>query len=814
MKQQYVKPTKKSEHDFDVVMSYLTAILHYFSTFPDIRQPMPNYAFAKLFITGGAIAGLIYLFACTGARGAGKDRISFNFDVRPILSDRCFKCHGPDEKQRKAGLRLDTQEGATVALGEKKDHYAIVPGHPEQSTLVHRIQSTNPDSIMPSPDSHLTLSDAEKEILAKWIEQGANWEKHWAFIVPEKMELPEVKDSKWAKNPIDHFILAQQEKKGLPHQEEAGKERLARRAAFDLTGLPPSPEMLDRFLNNSGDDAYEKYIDELLASPAYGERWAVYWLDLARYSDTHGYQDDLTRVMWPWRDWVIKAFNENMPYNQFVTWQLAGDLLPEPTKEMLLATGFNRNHKITQEGGVIDEEYRVEYVADRTNTFGKAFLGLTMECARCHDHKYDPISARDYYSTSAFFNKVDEDGFVPNLATPKPYMKVTLADANGALRFLNVKETLKTEKDSMLLMIMQDSVKNGGRTAYILKRGQYDQHGDSVTADLPATVLPFDTTLPKNRLGMSEWLFDRRNPLTARVMVNRLWQEIFGKGIVATSDNFGIQGALPSHPELLDWLAADFRDNGWDIKKALRQMVTSATYRQSSVADESTREKDPENTWLTRGPRFRMYYEFIRDNALVAAGLLNPEIGGPPVRPYQPPGLWEAISTEKTANNFRGEATYVPDTSAAKKYRRSLYTFNRRTIPPPTTLSFDAAPRDVCEVRRNRTSTPLQALVMLNDPQIMDASRILAEKLLAKYPTDARQSITDAFKKILTRAPENKELAVLQELYQSELVRFHTSPDRAKSLLQKTTANDPAAHAALTLTLSAIFNLDEAMSKS
>jgi hypothetical protein len=779
---------------------------------------MRTISAAKVPLSGLILTGLIVFFACIGEKKAVVQSISFNFQVRPILSDRCFKCHGPDEKQRKADLRLDTREGALAALGPEKDHFAIVPGHPEQSTLVHRIYSTHPDSIMPTPDSHLSLSESEKQILSQWIAEGANWEKHWAFLVPEKEGLPEISNTKWPRNEIDYFILAAQEEQGLTPNPEADKSRLARRVAFDLTGLPPKQPLLERFMEDSSPQAYEWLVDSLLSDPAYGERWTTYWLDLARYSDSHGYQDDLTRVMWPWRDWVIDAFNRNMPYDQFVTQQLAGDLLPEADKATLLASAFNRNHKITQEGGVIDEEYRVEYVADRTNTFGKAFLGLTMECARCHDHKYDPISMREYYATFAFFNQVPEVGFVPNLATPEPYMKITLADAEGALRFLNLRSVLKSPNDSFLQMVMRDSA--GIRKTHLLGRGQYDKPEQEVGLDLPSAVLPYSREYASNRLGMAQWLFDKKNPLTARVMVNRLWQELFGKGIVSTSDNFGLQGALPTHPALLDWLAADFRDNGWDIKKALRRMVLSATYRQSAVIQQEALARDPENRWLARGPRYRMYYEFIRDNALVASGLLVRQLGGPPVRPYQPPGLWEALSTEKSSNNFRGEYSYVPDTLPEKRYRRSLYTFNRRTIPPPAALAFDALPRDVCEVSRGRTSTPLQALAMLNDPQILEAARVLSGKLLqADKAASSEQHIQRAFQQIVVRSPSREELKLLNQLYGAELQRYQSSIDRAKKLLEvggypSQGGIDPVMHCALMLTVSAIFNLDETLSKS
>ncbi len=766
------------------------------------------------------------------------EKVDFNWHIRPILSDRCFTCHGPDEKKRQAGLRLDTKEGAFAPLepsnqkpsnqkpsnqkpsnqkpSNQQPRFAIVPGHPEQSELVRRIYSTNPDSMMPLPESHLTLSDFEKKLLVRWIEQGAPWKEHWAFIPPTRPAVPVASRAGWDKNPVDAFVLEKITEHDLTPAPEADKARLLRRVSFVLTGLPPTPEQTDRFLADPQPDAYDRIVDSLLASSAYGERWAMNWLDLARYSDTHGYQDDLPRLMWPWRDWVIKAFNENMPVDRFVRWQLAGDLEPSATKEMLLAGAFNRNHKISQEGGVIDEEYRVEYVADRTNTFGKAFLGLTLECARCHDHKYDPVKMREYYGAFAFFNQVPENGFVPNLETPKPYMFITAADLEGPLAFLNARSELKTPQDTLRQMIMHDSA--GLRKTYRLNRGLYDQPAEEVAVATPAAVLPFDTTRwPQNRLGLAQWLFDPRNPLTARVWVNRLWQEVFGRGIVATADNFGVQGALPSHPELLDWLAVEFRESGWDMKRLLRLMVTSAAFRQSAVAEARQLAVDPENQWLARGPRVRMPYEFIRDNVLASSNLLVQEIGGPPVKPWQPPGIWEDIAADKTANAFRGEFSYIPDTLPEKMYRRSLYTYQRRTIPPPTHLTFDAPARDNCEVRRTRSNTPLQALVMLNDRQVLEASRVLAARLLSDPALTAPEArIEAAFRRILTRKAGKQELKALLAYYQGERERYRGKPEAAARLLQVglypiDVGSDPVEQAALMLTVSVVYNLDESL---
>jgi len=739
--------------------------------------------------------------------------VDFNWHIRPILSDRCFSCHGPDENKRQANLRFDTQEGAFAAVDTLfgVPRFAIVPGHPEQSLLVQRIFSASQDSIMPPVDSHLSLSDYEKQLLRRWIAQGAQWKNHWAFAAPERPEVPTVAKKGWDKNPIDAFVLQKLKENNLQPSKATDKARLLRRVSFVLTGLPPSLETTQQFLDNQAPTAYTQMVDSLLQSTAYGERWTMYWLDLARYADTHGYQDDLPRTMWPWRDWLIKAFNENMPYNQFVTWQLAGDLVPERNKETLLASAFNRNHKISQEGGVIDEEYRVEYVADRTNTFGKAFLGLTLECARCHDHKYDPISSLDYYSTFAFFNNLDEKGFVPNLQTPKPYMVLAAADFD-ALPFLNKRAGLKTPKDSILQMVMRDSI--GLRKTHRLIRGQYDQPGEMVYPTLPAAVLPFDTTrFQKNRLGMAQWLFDVKNPLTARVWVNRLWQEVFGRGIVATAENFGVQGALPSHPELLDWLAVEFMESSWNMKHLLRLMVTSAAFCQDAAISDNALELDPENIWLSRGPRVRMPYEFIRDNVLASSGLLAKEIGGPSVKPWQPAGLWEEISTEKTANGFRGEYSYIPDSAAENRHRRSLYTYQRRTIPPPTHLTFDAPMRDNCEVRRAHSNTPLQALVMLNDQQVLEAAKAMSAEIIHETGSATAQVMLDrAFRRVVTRAPSRTELQALTTFYTGELKRLQKDAAAVKKLLQiKEIGTNSVDQAALMLSIVVLFNMDESL---
>lgn len=729
------------------------------------------------------------------------ETVDYIFDVKPILSDRCYLCHGPDNGTREANLRLDTKEGAYAALGSLANRYAVVPGDTMASQLVNRIHATDLNKKMPPPSSNLSLNDYEKKLLTKWIEQGAIWKDHWAFVSPVKATVPDVLNTHGIVNEIDHFIREKLEKKGLEPTATARKEKLIRRVYFDLTGLPPTLSEIDAFVASSDPRAYEKVVDSLLSSPRYGEHMATSWLDIARYSDTHGYQDDLERTMWPWRDWVISAFNRNMPYDTFVKWQLAGDLLPDASLEQILATGFNRNHKITQEGGVIDEEYRVAYVLDRANTVSKSLLGLTMECAQCHDHKYDPISQREYYSFYGFFNKVNEKGRIEYGEIPEPNISITQKEVDEMLSFINMPDSVP----EVQLMIMKDDAPS--RKTYLLNRGAYDAHGDEVEVGTPAAVLPFDT-FENNRLGLANWLFDPENTLTARVAVNRLWQQIFGLGIVASSSDFGNQGALPSHPELLDWLAITYSEEGWDTKKMVKRMVLSHTYRQSTKTNERLLEIDPYNTWLARSSRHKLTAEMIRDNALLVSGLLVEKIGGPSVKPYQPEGLW----AETTSG--QGLTAYIMDTGE-NIYRRSLYTFWKRTVPPPAMMTFDAATRDYCTVERQKTSTPLQALVMLNDPQLIEAAQRMALDELRNDDRSDEDRITTIFRKITSRSPDSSELENLlsflntsEQTYDSkEKVEF----SKAFAVLNEAVAVEKAyAYSVLT---SLIFNLDEAIVK-
>ncbi|MFN0175999.1 MAG: PSD1 and planctomycete cytochrome C domain-containing protein [Saprospiraceae bacterium] len=739
------------------------------------------------------------------------DQISYNFHVRPILSDKCFVCHGPDKNQLKAGLRLDQAESANAPLKETKGAYAIVPGRPEDSELMRRITSQVPDYQMPTPDSHLgPLSEREISILKRWIEQGAVYEKHWALLPPLKTELPKTKDKNWPKNEIDYFTLDKMAEKGLKPNAEASKEYLLKRASLDLTGLLPNEAEMDLFLTEKDENAYEKVLDRLLTSPHYGEKMALLWLDIARYSDSYGYQDDNIRSQWPYRDWLIHALNRNMPYDQFVTWQLAGDLLPNASKEQILATAFLRNHKYTEEGGVIPEEYRIEYALDKVKTYTKGMLALTVECAQCHDHKYDPISQKDYYQLFGFFNTSKESGFEGDVSVSmpakKPVLTLTNADVTSILQFIN-------KRDTSTLMVSVMGELDTPRTTYVLNRGAYDQHGQVVKPTALNAVLPFDTLqYPSNRLGLARWTVTKDNPLTARVFVNQIWQEFFGTGLVKTTGDFGMQGNLPTHPELLDWLAVDFMEHNWDIKRLVKQILMSATYRQSAEIKEQHLDLDPDNIYLARSPRVRLKAELIRDMVLETSQLLNKEIGGPSVKPYQPKGLWEG------ATSGRGVLkTYEQDKDSAL-YRRGMYTFIKLTLPPPSMIIFDASNRDQCEVKRSRTNTPLQAFIMMNDPTVLEASRVLAQYLqIEDKPLDDK--IASAFRRIICRKASAIEMSILKEYYHEQLQLFTTNKLNAlKTLLvgdspinRNLNLNESAA---LMKVVNTIYNMEEAITKS
>lgn len=1024
------------------------------------------------------------------------DKVDFNYHVKPILSDKCFACHGPDLANQKGDLRLDTEKGAFETELESGGH-PIVPGDLANSELYARILQDDPDQMMPPPDSNLKLSEYEIKVLTKWIEQGAEYKPHWAFTPLSEVAVPTVDQEEWPNNPIDNFIGQKLDNIGLNHSNEASKEELIRRVTFDVTGISPTPKEIDDFVADDAKDAYERVVDRLLNSPHYGERMASEWLDVSRYADSHGYQDDRPRTMWPWRDWVINAYNKNLPYNDFVTWQLAGDMLPDATFEQKLASGFNRNHAITQEGGVIEDEYLTEYAADRVQTFGTAFIGMTMQCARCHDHKYDPVSQKDFYQVYSFFNNITERGkisysdlspspsiqyenteleneveaikamlvqiegeqqqFQPQIdektlktwydnqnwealkseglltkfkmdfqeagtlkdevtqthsgtlnfklpltltvppSVPGKYDQALEFDgsnnlvigdigdfgnlqgfslggwikpnetqsntagilsrrngehnrsgygiyldknnklrvqivgtlnnmidvstkksipkdqwtnvfgtyngsgkASGVSLFVNGKKqevevlldklegksiyvgtqvtighwmmrakerngltgfkgaidevslydrelsppevkylvdqkpqydskvvyqaylkrenatfaSIKNKLDSLRsidtiipkVMIMEelDSIK----PAYILARGVYSAKKERVERGTPEAILKFSDELPKNRLGLAQWLFDERNPLTSRVIVNRYWQMLFGQGLVTTPEDFGNQGAIPSHPELLDWISLEFMNNGWDMKNLVKTMVMSSTYRQSSKYDAENYKLDSENTYLSRGPYKKLTAEMMRDQALASSGLLNRKIGGKWVKPYQPPGIWKELANQIGENKYR-------QSKGSDLYRRSIYTYWKRTIPVPSMLTFDASERSMCTVKRQSTSTPLQSLVLLNDPQYIEASRKLAENLINNKGDDPSIWIENAFKSLVTRSPSTDETDLLMEIYNAELQRFEKDTNSGLDVInigESATSKkiDKNKLAALTIVVSAVLNLDEA----
>ena len=683
------------------------------------------------------------------------ENIDFNFHIKPIISDKCFACHGPDEKERAANLRLDTEKGL-YQLTEDLSSYVINKENPEKSELLRRIFHDNKSISMPPPESNLILTDHEKSILEKWVMQGAKWKKHWAYIKPSLPKIPQVKNKDWVSNPIDNFVLKNIENNQLSISNIESKEILIRRLYFDLIGLPPSVEEVDDFINDKSEDSYLKLVDRLLDSKSYGERMASIWMDIARYGDSHGYQDDLERVMWPWRDWVIHAYNTNLPYDKFITWQIAGDLIPNATKEQIIATGFNRNHKITQEGGVIPEEYRSEYVADRTNTTSKVMMGLTMECARCHSHKYDDISHEEYYGMYSYFNNVDEDGLISySDKAPKPNITVTRNDIEKDLGFINLPDSIS----EVTFMIMKET--ENLRKTYILNRGSYDSPTKEVKSMTPTVVLPINNT-NSNRLDLANWFFDDENPLTSRVVVNRLWQQFFGVGIVATPDDFGSQGNRPTNPDLLDWLAVTFINDNWDTKKFIKRIVTSSTYMQTSKVNTSNKKLDPENVFLSYFPRQKLTAEMIRDNILASSGLLVNKIGGPSVKPYQPKGLWDEV----IGGGGGSLARYVPSTGE-NLYRRSVYTFWKKTVPPPSMMIFDASSRDNCEVKRQDTSTPLQSLTLMNNPEFIKAANYLADRIFNEE-TSLENKIKLLYRTVTGRSPSDIEIEKLARYYDDE----------------------------------------------
>ena len=1020
------------------------------------------------------------------------ERLQFNRDIRPILTENCYYCHGPDASHREAGLRLDVREEALEALA---------PGQPERSDVMARILTDDADDLMPPPDSHKKLTPAEKEILRRWVAEGAEYQGHWAFTAPVRPAVPATPPG--ARNAVDAFLLARLQQEKLAFAPQADPRTLARRLALDLTGLPPAPALVEAFAADPSDRAYEALVEQLMQSPAYGEHMAAQWLDFARYADSHGFQTDSSRSMWPWRDWVIRAFNDNLPFDRFTVEQLAGDLLPSPKLEQVVATGFHRNHRINGEGGIIDEEWRLENIIDRVDTTGATWMGLTLGCARCHDHKYDPISQREFYQLFAFFNNIDETGVIRGASNrtggnPDPSIKVpdaaqqqqlaalqtavqraeaavrdaeaqlptllaawepgfrealaqsrpqwqplsgeavrathgttftrledgswlaggptpakdtyvieaplaagtvsglrlevlpdpslpggsvgrhsngnfvltrieaeirapglaqpqrlvfteaeaaysqkgwgieslvadasakrskrastkgknrgkgwavdgnTRREANRAM--LLTAESVSVPKDARLtvrlvhetlgthqigrfrLAVSMDApetvtlagdgaapadvrallavapgqrnaqqqarlkaffragfdspVKRADaalararrelaafedqlpsvmvmrelpepRLARVLERGEYDKPGEEVTAATPAVLPPLPEGAPRNRLTFARWLTSPEHPLTARVWVNRQWERFFGRGLVKSSENFGVQSDPPSHPELLDWLATEFMQGGWDMKRLQKQIVMSAAYRQDSGLRHLPAEflaRDPENRLLARAPRLRLSAEAIRDQALAVSGLLDSRVGGASVRPYMPEGVWDETSRY---GDLRG---YKPDPQGGL-YRRTLYTIWKRTAAPPTMLLFDSPSRETCTVKRSRTNTPLQALALLNEVTYVEAARVLAQRMLLEGGATPAERIAWAFTRVTGRPPEAREAAVLAAGLERQLARFRTAPAEAEALLNHGHAPRPdpldsvelAAH---TVTANVLLNLDEVVNRN
>jgi len=861
---------------------------------------------------------------------AADSKIDYNRQIKPILSDNCYYCHGPDAAHRKAKLRLDDENNAKL---DREGGAVILPGSSAKSLLTARIETKDEEDLMPPPKSHKVLTPQQIKLLKEWIDQGAQWGKHWSFSELHKPEIP--KSGGFSRfqirNPIDSFVGQRLRKEGLNSAPPADNNTLIRRVTLDLTGLPPTPQEVEDFIRDKSPRAYEKVVDRLLASAAYGERMAWDWMEVSRYADSNGYQSDGERAMWPWRDWVIRAFNENLPYAQFTLWQIAGDLIPSATQDQKLATAFLRNHPINGEGGRIPEENRVEYVMDMAETTGTAWLGLTMTCTRCHDHKFDPLTRRDYFGLYAFFNQTPVTGgggdpqTKPVLDFGTPLQKSKLAEHDklvataaeqllesektiflrdegkkvsesqaatnfskelkeildrlpkdrdnfklGVLEkefeknhpdYLSLISTLKKSRDERdqfaktipKVMVMEDMAEP--RKTQILDRGLYNQPKDEVTPSIPQVLAAFTGRngltadfkasnpdpeaggrarrsaravlgnqgqtrrarsdapyleshgeAPTNRLGLAQWLVAAENPLTARVTVNRIWQMFFGIGLVKTSEDFGSQGELPTHPELLDWLAFDFRNSGWNMKRLVKTIVTSSVYRQSSRRTPEQHQHDPANRLLSRGPRFRMPSWMLRDQALAVSGLMVERVGGPSVKPYQPDGVWEEATF--------GEKKYIQDHGEAL-YRRSLYIFWRRIVGP--TVLFDTTSRMTCNVKPIRNNTPLHAFTTLNDVTFVEAARSLAERTMGKAEKPPERARA-AFYRVLSRWPEEGELAILLENYLKAKERFLHHPEEAKKLItvgesKSNSSGDEIERAAWTATCLAILNLDETLTK-
>ncbi|MBM3457837.1 MAG: DUF1553 domain-containing protein [Armatimonadetes bacterium] len=796
----------------------------------------------RWFIGGGVLLWLG--LAATAAAGPGEAEI-FRKSVRPLLATRCFSCHA--DRVQLSGLRLDSRE-ALVRGGRRGP--ALTPGDPGNSLLLRALRHEG-DLKMPPAGK---LSPAELAAVVAWVRAGAPWsgpgggeDRLWALKPVVRSRPPAVRRRGWERTWVDRFVLARLEREGLSPSPEADRRTLLRRVSLDLTGLPPTPEAVEAFLADPAPNAYEKRVDGLLASPAYGERMAQHWLDLARYADSDGYHDDTTRLMWRYRDYVIQAFQRNKPFDQFTVEQLAGDLLPNATLEQKTASAFNRCGPTTSEGGAVPEEVLARYASERVNTTGQVWLGLTIQCAECHDHKYDPLTTRDYYQLTAFFNQVPEEALYrgtdapPTLLIPTPEQQKQLDEmaariaaleqetqtaaagaaptpeekAQAEARAKNLAELkaarARVEREARL-RVMADVPQR--RPTYLLLRGDYRNRGGEVQPQAPTVLGSLPAGAAGNRLALARWLVDPKHPLTARVTVNRFWQMLFGAGLARSTDDLGLRGEAPSHPELLDTLAAEFVASGWDVKRLLRTLVLSATYRQSSRQSPELQKRDPQNRLLARGPRFRLPAEFIRDNTLAIAGLLDRERapGGPSVRPYQPGDLWRELSAGDDASK-----SYVQD-HGPDLYRRGLYTFWKRSILYPAFAVFDAPKREVCTGQRPITNTPLQAFVTLNDTAFVEAARVFAQRILKHGGVRFEHCLNYAFRVALARPPAPAERTTLERLYRSSLARYQADRNAAVELLSVGEAPrpphlDPAEHAAWTCVANALLNLDETLTK-
>ena len=787
-----------------------------------------------LFVFGPLSCGLGVSMAqkpAVHAAGATKT-VDFTHDVLPALKASCFQCHGPERQA--AGLRMDSR---TFLLKGGVSGSALIPGKGKASLLVQRAAGLGSKPRMPLGFAPLSAERMAK--LTAWIDQGAVWPesavaKHWAYVQPVLPKTPVVKNKTWARSPIDAFVLARLEKEKLAPAPEATKETLLRRVSLDLTGLPPSPKEVDAFLADKSPDAYAKIIDRLLASPQYGERWARLWLDLARYADTNGYEKDARRSIWPYRDWVIDAFNRDMPFDEFTIEQIAGDMLPNATPAQKTASGFHRNTMLNEEGGVDQGEQRWLTVVDRVSTTAQVWLGTTLQCAQCHNHKYDPFAMKEYYQFFAFFDHCDEpalDVLTPIQEAQKKSLQTEMetlaaqrtnlqnaghppADRLEALdkQIADIKKQSDAIRPAQTLVFLEKA-DTAIPTTYTHIKGGYLAKDQMVTASVPSALNPLPAGQPVNRLGLARWLVDRDNPLTARVTVNRIWEQLFGRGLVETSEDFGTQGQKPTHPELLDWLAVRFESPadahspancGWSQKRLLRQIVLSATYRQASKVFPALQERDPTNRLLARGPRFRMEAEMLRDSALASAGLLSLKVGGPSVFPFQPEGIW--------VMPYNGDLWKISD--ADDRYRRGLYTFWRRTSPYPSFLSFDAGSREYCTVRRIRTTTPLQALTTLNDPAFFDAARGLARRMKSEGGLTLPDRLAFGFRACVARRPKPEEIRRLSALYAKEWTRYQANAKAALSIAGGTAVQpDTAEIAAFTIVANVLLNLDETLTK-